>query len=182
MSSTNRPSAKQRLLDAASELFYEEGVHIVGIHRVIERAGVAKATLYSVYGSKDELIRAYLTRQHMILLDYFNKQLAAYETPRERLLGVFDVLGQMFARPEFRGCAFMNARAEGIPNRSIEEPADAYRASVRSLLRSSRNPLEPSSLIIWHSSSSFFLTVQWSLLGWTEAPRWQLQPAMSPTH
>ena len=157
-------------------------MHIVGIDRVIERAGVAKATLYSVYGSKDELIRAYLTRQHMILLDYFNKQLAAYETPRERLLGVFDILGQMFARPEFRGCAFMNARAEGIPNRSIEEPADAYRASVRSLfaeLAQSAGAVQPENL---HSSFSFFLTVQWSPLGWIEASLWQLQPAMSPTH
>ena len=53
-------SARERLLDAANELFYEEGVHTVGIDRVIERAGVAKATLYSTFGSKDELVRAYL--------------------------------------------------------------------------------------------------------------------------
>ena len=156
-------------------------MHSVGIDRVIERAGVAKATLYSAYGSKDELIRAYLTRRHMILLEYFNKQLAAYETPRERLLGIFDVLGQMFARPDFRGCAFMNARAEGTPNLSIEEPADAYRASIRSLfleLAQSAGAIQPENLA---SSCSFFLTVQWSPLGWIEAPQWQLQPAMSPT-
>ena len=53
-------SARERLLRAADELFYEEGIHTVGIDRIIERAGVAKATLYSAFGSKDELVRAYL--------------------------------------------------------------------------------------------------------------------------
>jgi AcrR family transcriptional regulator len=51
---TPRPSARERLLDAADELFYEQGVHTVGIDRVIERAGVAKASLYATFGSKDE--------------------------------------------------------------------------------------------------------------------------------
>ena len=56
-------SAQDRLLAAANELFYEEGVHAVGIERVIERAGVAKASLYSTFGSKEELVRAYLQQR-----------------------------------------------------------------------------------------------------------------------
>jgi len=64
---TPRASARERLLQAASELFYEEGVNTVGIDRVIERAGVAKASLYNTFGSKDELIHAYLkSRQDRI--------------------------------------------------------------------------------------------------------------------
>ena len=59
-STARRPSARERLLDAADELFYEEGIHTVGIDRVIDRAGVAKASLYSTFGSKEELVRAYL--------------------------------------------------------------------------------------------------------------------------
>ena len=55
-----KPSARERLLTAADELFYQEGVHTVGIDRVIEQAGVAKASLYNTFGSKDELVRAYL--------------------------------------------------------------------------------------------------------------------------
>ena len=55
-----RPSARERLLAAANELFYDEGVHTVGIDRVIEQAGVAKASLYNTFGSKDELVRTYL--------------------------------------------------------------------------------------------------------------------------
>jgi AcrR family transcriptional regulator len=53
--SASRPSARERLLAAANELFYNEGVHTVGIDRVIEQAGVAKASLYNTFGSKDEL-------------------------------------------------------------------------------------------------------------------------------
>ncbi|HEY4188196.1 MAG TPA: helix-turn-helix domain-containing protein, partial [Polyangia bacterium] len=58
--STTGGSPRDRLLSAANELFYEEGVRAVGIDRVIERAGVAKASLYSTFGSKEELVRSYL--------------------------------------------------------------------------------------------------------------------------
>ena len=84
----DRLPARERLLAAASDLFYEEGVHSVGIDRVIERAGVAKATLYSAFGSKDELIRAYLAARHAATRDRMTRELAArYDTPRERLQG-----------------------------------------------------------------------------------------------
>jgi AcrR family transcriptional regulator len=130
----DRRSARERLLAAADELFYEEGVHTVGIDRVIERAGVAKATLYSAFGSKDELIRAYLQARHAARRERMTRRLARYDTPRERLLGVFDVLGESFAEPGFRGCAFVNASAEARPGSAIEEVSDESRAWVRSLL------------------------------------------------
>jgi AcrR family transcriptional regulator len=135
VASRRTEEARERLLAAANELFYAEGVHTVGIDRVIERAGVAKATLYSVFGSKDELIRAYLTRRHQGWRERIAKNLVIYETPRDRLLGVFDWLGEAFANPAFRGCAFMNACAEDRPDGPAREPADAYRRSVRSLFR-----------------------------------------------
>ena len=135
MSMTRSEQARERLLVAANELFYAEGVHTVGIDRVIEHAGVAKATLYSAFGSKDELIRAYLTRRHQVWKDQVADNLATYATPRDRLLGVFDWLTEMFAHPEFHGCAFMNATAEDRPGGPAQEPADAYRDSIRSLFR-----------------------------------------------
>jgi AcrR family transcriptional regulator len=135
MPSTRTEEARERLLAAANELFYAEGVHTVGIDRVIEHAGVAKATLYSAFGSKDELIRAYLTLRHQAWQERVAEKLAAYDTPRDRLLGVFDWLSESFARPGFHGCAFMNACAEDRPGGPAKEPADAYRESVRSLFR-----------------------------------------------
>jgi AcrR family transcriptional regulator len=135
MTMTRSDQARERLLNAANELFYAEGVHTVGIDRVIEHAAVAKATLYSAFGSKDELIRAYLTRRHQVWREQVAEKLATYATPRDRLLGVFDWLTERFALPEFRGCAFMNATAEDRPGGPAEEPANAYRDSVRSLFR-----------------------------------------------
>jgi AcrR family transcriptional regulator len=108
-------------------------VHSVGIDRVIERAGVAKATLYSAFGSKDELVRAYLMRRHAVRQERITRMLARYDTPRERLLGVFDVLGELFATPGFRGCAFLNATAEARPGSAVKEVSGEQRAWVRSL-------------------------------------------------
>jgi AcrR family transcriptional regulator len=129
----DRRSARERLLAAADELFYEEGVHTVGIDRVIGRAGVAKATLYSAFGSKDELVRAYLKARHAARQERITRRLARYDTPRERLLGMFDILGESFAEPGFRGCAFVNASAEARPGSAIEEVSDESRAWTRSL-------------------------------------------------
>src|ERR1700679_96530 len=79
-----RPSARERLLAAANELFYNEGVHTVGIDRIIEQAGVAKASLYNTFGSKDELVRAYLETRHASVTQRITRAVERYDTPRER--------------------------------------------------------------------------------------------------
>ncbi|HEV7750327.1 MAG TPA: TetR/AcrR family transcriptional regulator [Baekduia sp.] len=133
---TARLPARDRLLASADELFYAHGVNAVGIDRVIEHAGVAKASLYSAFGSKDELIRAYLMGRHAAWAARITEALEArYDTPRERLLGVFDVLGELFAEPSFRGCAFTNASAEAEPGSSVEEVAEEFRGWVHGLFR-----------------------------------------------
>ena len=130
----DEPSARERLLAAASELFYAEGVHSVGIDRVIERAGVAKATLYSAFGSKDELIRAYLQARDAAIRDRLTHELAArYQTARERVVGVFEVQGLSFTEPDFRGCPFTCASAEARPGSAAEHAAEEHRAWIRSL-------------------------------------------------
>ncbi|MEU4559358.1 TetR/AcrR family transcriptional regulator [Actinoplanes sp. NPDC023936] len=134
MSATSpRPSARDRLLDAADELFYAQGVHTVGIDKVIEHAGVAKASLYSTFGSKDGLVRAYLQRRHDDRRNRITTGLERFDNPRDRLLGVFDVLAETAAKPDFRGCAFYNASAEAHPSNVVQEEADATRAWTRQL-------------------------------------------------
>ena len=98
-----RPSARERLLAAANELFYNEGVHTVGIDRIIEQAGVAKASLYNTFGSKDELVRAYLETRHASVTQRIMQAVDRYDTPRERLLAVFEGQGELFAQPEIDG-------------------------------------------------------------------------------
>jgi AcrR family transcriptional regulator len=128
-----RPSARERLLASANELFYEDGVHTVGIDRVIEHAGVAKGSLYNTFGSKDELIRAYLEGRHASMEQRFGRALERYDSPRDRLLGVFDVQAELFSEPGYRGCAFARASAESHPGDLVEQATADYRAWVRSL-------------------------------------------------
>lgn len=126
-------SPRERLLNAADELFYDQGVHTVGIDRVIERAGVAKATLYSTFGSKDGLIRAYLEGRHDERAERINRGLARFDNPRDRLLGVFDVLAESIARPTFRGCAFINASGESPPGSVVQQVSDSSRTWIHTL-------------------------------------------------
>jgi AcrR family transcriptional regulator len=133
----DRRTARERLLAAANELFYNEGIHTVGVDRVIERSGVAKATLYNVFGSKDELIRAYLNSRMEFLRDANAEALATrFHIPREQLLGLFDVQIELFAQAGFRGCAFINASSEAPPGTATQQTCDRYRAYLRSLFAS----------------------------------------------
>lgn len=126
-------TAKERLLAAADELFYAEGVSHVGIDRVVEHAGVAKATLYNAFGSKEALIRAYLERRQSIREVRFKKALAPYDSPRDRLLAIFDVVGGVFAQPGFRGCAFLNVQAQSPLGGTIQEICDEARGWLHAL-------------------------------------------------
>src|ERR1700674_5962659 len=126
-------SARDRLLDAADELSYAEGVHVVGVDRIVDRAGVAKASLYSIFGSKDELVRAYLERHFRGRQQRIASILAAYDTPRERLLGVFSEVEELLAGSQFRGCRFIRATAESRLGDASEVVSEEYRAWLRSL-------------------------------------------------
>jgi AcrR family transcriptional regulator len=129
-----RVSARDRLLAAANELFYAEGVNSVGVDRVIERAGVAKASLYNTFGSKEELVRAYLKGQHDRTRERMARELTTrYSTPRERLVGVFEVQGLAFIEPGFRGCAFITASAETDRGDVVKVATKEYRLWVHSL-------------------------------------------------
>jgi AcrR family transcriptional regulator len=128
-----KSSARERLLAAADELFYREGVQTVGIDRIISRAGVAKASLYNTFGSKEELVRAYLEGRHANVSERINRALKRFRTPRERLLGVFDAQGEQFTDPEFNGCAFEMASAEAPHGGAVENAADVFRDWVRTM-------------------------------------------------
>ena len=129
-----RTSPRDKLLAAASELFYEDGVHTVGIDRIIEHAGVSKGSLYNTFGSKDELIRAYLMARHERTMGRMTRELAArFDNARDRLIGVFDVQAMSFIEPNFKGCAFIRAGAESTPGDVVETAAEEYRAWVRAL-------------------------------------------------
>ncbi|MDB5803604.1 MAG: Transcriptional regulator, TetR family protein [Betaproteobacteria bacterium] len=128
-----RLSARKRLLAAAEELFYEEGVHNVGIERVIERAGVAKASLYGNFKGKDDLVRAYLLQRREARQGRIQARLAQVEQPRDKVLAIFDLLAEIFAEHDYRGCAFMRAAAEMPTGSSGREVCDVARKWTRAL-------------------------------------------------
>ena len=128
-----KSSPRERLLQAAGELFYAEGVQSVGIDRVIERAGVAKASLYSTFGSKEQLVCAYLEDRHTQVLGRLRAAVDVVEDPVERILAVFDAQAQLFLRPGYRGCAFIAAAAEAPAGGRVDEAAESYRRDVRAL-------------------------------------------------
>lgn len=118
-------SARERILDAASAAFYARGIRAVGVDAVIADAGVAKATLYRHFPSKDDLVRAFLERRDGRWRAWLAEAVARIAPePSGRPLAVFDALGEWFASDDFRGCAFLNAAAE------IADPAHPARGAV----------------------------------------------------
>ena len=132
-SALERMSARDRLLAAADELFYAEGIHSVGIDRVIEHAGVAKASLYSTFGSKEALIGAYLDARSERLQQRLNTAVESQQEPREKILSIFDAQEELARRRDFRGCAFVAASAEAPAGGLVEQATRKYRTYLRSL-------------------------------------------------
>lgn len=143
MSLTSPP--RERLLETATRLFYAEGVHAVGIDRIIAEAGVAKATFYHHFRSKDELVCAYLEEQSRL-----QRAVGARiprGTPHEMVLAVFESVGELGRTPEHRGCPFINAAAE-YPDpehpvrRAIAEHRRWFRELLQNLLASGGRPVD----------------------------------------
>lgn len=136
---TNAPGPRERLLEAASRLFFRQGYHTTGVNQLIDEADVAKASFYDHFDSKEDLGKTYLAKSHERWRVGLNAHLARYDDPRERLLGLFDFLKARKQKTGYRGCAFLNVVAE-IP--SPESPLraqavrhyDAFRAIVGRLV------------------------------------------------
>jgi AcrR family transcriptional regulator len=127
-------SGRERLSRAAYELFSREGVKSVGVDAVIARAGTAKMTLYRNFSSKDDLILEFLRRREQL---WTYEWLAAEsrrrgETPRDRLLAIFDVFSEWFSRPDFEGCSFLTTMIE-ITDREhpVHRAAIVHLANIR---------------------------------------------------
>jgi AcrR family transcriptional regulator len=120
--STKRSSARERLLDAADRLFYTQGVHTVGIDRIIEEAGVAKGSLFYNFSGKDDLVAAYLSGRDERRRARIARHSAGLTDPVDKLMAVFDALEEAVNEPGYNGCAFTNASAEAAPD-SVEAAA-----------------------------------------------------------
>ena len=115
---------RERLLRTASELFYREGIHAVGVDRIIAEAGVTRATFYRHFPSKEDLVEAYLGVEDANIRAALEGAEAAVEDPEALLALVVESLAEDVARHHTRGCPFINAAAE------YPDPASGVRIAV----------------------------------------------------
>jgi AcrR family transcriptional regulator len=136
MSTITRPSpARQRLLDAASDLFYREGIHSVGVDRIIETAGVTRATMYKQFAGKEGLVLAYLVGEDRQLRELFAQAARGSSDPLVLLdLTVAGIESDIRER-HTRGCPFINAAAEYPDAGPVRELISDHREWFRSTLR-----------------------------------------------
>jgi len=135
---TTAPSstARSRILDTATRLFYAHGLRAVGVDTIIAESGVAKATFYKHFPAKDDLIAAYLD----VVDEMWTGQLhraaeAAGPAPADQLVGLFDALGSACRRDGYRGCGFINAAAETTPGTVAHDRTVAHKRKVLAWLR-----------------------------------------------
>jgi AcrR family transcriptional regulator len=131
------PNARERILETAYELFSRHGTHAVGVDAIVAASGVAKMSLYRNFGSKDELILAFLQlREERWTREWLQAEVCARaQDPAERLLAIFDVFGEWFARDDYEGCAFVNVMLE-IDDREhpVRQATVEHLAAIRAFL------------------------------------------------
>ena len=133
----NRVSAREKLLKAAGELFYDHGITATGVDAVITRAGVAKMSLYNNFKSKSDLIAAYIDARHQEWLDLFAQRSANLSNGWERVLAVFDAYqdhAEFDYQNGFRGCGLLNAAAEMPAGSPEREAVNRHKKQVREIV------------------------------------------------
>ncbi|NBH05012.1 TetR/AcrR family transcriptional regulator [Amycolatopsis sp. SID8362] len=126
---------KDRLLATASRLFYAEGIHAVGVERLVSEASVTRATFYRHYPTKDDLVAAYLTETSHRIREAVDAARAG-KPPREALAAALSVVGDATCGEDFRGCQFLNAAAEyPDPESQVRKVIDDHRQWFFEVLR-----------------------------------------------
>jgi len=131
-------SARERILDTAYELFSRRGIRAVGVDRIVAESGVAKMTLYRHFPSKDDLVLAFLEhREARWTNGWLRAEVEARATtPDGRLLAIFDVFGEWFAKPDFEGCSFINVLLEfDEAEHRVRQASVLHLANIRDFLR-----------------------------------------------
>ncbi|MGQ1301680.1 TetR/AcrR family transcriptional regulator [Acinetobacter baumannii] len=140
----NDKTARQKILDAAATLFYNDGITATGINTVTAKADVAKMSLYNNFSSKGELIDAYIAARHQEWLDLYQKRLEKTKTAKEAILAVFDAYqdhAEFAYEKGFRGCGLLNAAAEFPANSSGRNAVRQHKEQVEAIVAEHLNRL-----------------------------------------
>ena len=133
----NPAEVRERILATASELFYRQGVHAVGVDLVVAEAGVAKTSLYRHFRTKDDLIAAFLAREDADFWGHWDRVAQKHKTdPSAELDAHFDWIGERVGRPNYRGCPQINVAAEfPDPDHPARKVALAHKRELRRRLK-----------------------------------------------
>ena len=128
-----RKLARDKVFDVAADLFYRQGVRAVGVEEIVQRAGVAKISLYRSFASKDDLVVAYLEDRNAAFWQQWDRDFARYEgDPRAQLHVIMTYLAHRTAQPGYRGCPFINYCAEfPEPSHPGHKVAEANKREMR---------------------------------------------------
>lgn len=127
---TRGGDARRMILDAASRLFYDDGIRAVGLDAVAAAAGVTKRTVYYYFANKDELVAAYLEVRDEVTLRALDAAADAAHEPGDRILDVFDYIEQWASTAAYRGCPFNNAVAEQGASAAVTAIARRHKQTV----------------------------------------------------
>ncbi|MFD7834722.1 TetR/AcrR family transcriptional regulator [Streptomyces sp. NPDC059761] len=130
-----RVTARERLLAAAARVFYADGIHSTPVDRIIEEAGVTRATFYRHFPSKEALVVAYVEARDTEVRRLAGRAAEAYADPADLLRTLVDAVADEMCGPAFRGCLFINAAAEyPDPAHPVRQAVAAHRSWLRATL------------------------------------------------
>lgn len=136
MGRSGKIPVEEKILRTARRLFCQAGIHATGVARILEEAGVSRRSLYTHYGSKDNLLKAVFEAEANIWFRWFDLELPQMSClPTERVLAVFDLMQDWFDSEDFFGCVFINAVAEHEKcNSWVQEVANQHREKITAKL------------------------------------------------
>ncbi|MFI7960576.1 TetR/AcrR family transcriptional regulator, partial [Acinetobacter baumannii] len=159
-------TARQKILDAAATLFYNDGITATGINTVTAKADVAKMSLYNNFSSKGELVDAYIAARHQEWLDLYQKRLEKTKTAKEAILAVFDAYqdhAEFAYEKGFRGCGLLNAAAEFPANSSGRNAVRQHKEQVEAIVAEHLNHLLKDSQRVSYIASQLSFLLEGSM-------------------
>lgn len=162
----NDKTARQKILDAAATLFYNNGITATGINTVTAKADVAKMSLYNNFSSKGELVDAYIAARHQEWLDLYQKRLEKTKTAKEAILAVFDAYqdhAEFAYEKGFRGCGLLNAAAEFPANSSGRNAVRQHKEQVEAIVAEHLNHLLKDSQRVSYIASQLSFLLEGSM-------------------
>lgn len=162
----NDKTARQKILDAAATLFYNDGITATGINTVTAKADVAKMSLYNNFSSKGELVDAYIAARHQEWLDLYQKRLEKTKKAKEAILAVFDAYqdhAEFAYEKGFRGCGLLNAAAEFPANSSGRNAVRQHKEQVEAIVAEHLNRLLKDSQRVSYIASQLAFLLEGSM-------------------